>query len=209
MIKKSRRNKKLKKRSMKVLKGGALSQQEIQNLQSQGFNQYQIQTLQDLNVSFNEILQKINTIINENPEGYAGNSDDLTEQVMIEILNENIFDNPEVQGMNLDDSQAEMNLSELDESQGSLHLSDLDTSRMSGYTTEEDSQGEFGGKSKSKKRINKKTNKKLKLNRSRKANRSRKLRGGTCYGNGVGANTYDPNYSIYNTNLLKLFPYKP
>jgi hypothetical protein len=29
-----------------------------------------------------------------------------------------------------------------------------------------------------------------------------------CYGNGVGANSYDPNYSIYNTNMLKLFPYK-
>lgn len=38
--------------------------------------------------------------------------------------------------------------------------------------------------------------------------RSRKQRGGTCYGNGVGANSYDPNYSIYNTNMLKLFPYK-
>ena len=37
---------------------------------------------------------------------------------------------------------------------------------------------------------------------------TRKQRGGTCYGNGVGANNYDPNYSIYNTNLLKLFPYK-
>jgi hypothetical protein len=37
---------------------------------------------------------------------------------------------------------------------------------------------------------------------------TRKQRGGTCYGNGVGANNYDPNYSIFNTNLLKLFPYK-
>jgi hypothetical protein len=34
------------------------------------------------------------------------------------------------------------------------------------------------------------------------------MRGGMCYGNGVGANSYDPNYSIYNTNMLKLFPYK-
>jgi hypothetical protein len=43
--------------------------------------------------------------------------------------------------------------------------------------------------------------------------RSKKLRktykGGACYGNGVGANTFDPNYSIYNTRELQLFPYIP
>ena len=38
---------------------------------------------------------------------------------------------------------------------------------------------------------------------------SRKQRGGTCFGNGVGANTGDPNFSIYNTRALQLFPYKP
>jgi hypothetical protein len=46
----------------------------------------------------------------------------------------------------------------------------------------------------------------------RKRNRTirrRKLRGGTCYGNGVGANSYNPNFTIYNTNLSTLFPYKP
>jgi hypothetical protein len=39
--------------------------------------------------------------------------------------------------------------------------------------------------------------------------KSRKQRGGTCYGNGVGANNYDPNFSIYNTRELTLFPYRP
>jgi hypothetical protein len=37
----------------------------------------------------------------------------------------------------------------------------------------------------------------------------RKQRGGNCYGNGVGANAYDPNYSIYNTTQLQMFPYRP
>lgn len=32
----------------------------------------------------------------------------------------------------------------------------------------------------------------------------RKLRGGQ----NIGANCSDPNYSIFNTNFLKLFPYK-
>ena len=39
--------------------------------------------------------------------------------------------------------------------------------------------------------------------------RSRKQRGGMCFGNGVGANNYDPNFSIYNTRELTLFPYRP
>ena len=40
-------------------------------------------------------------------------------------------------------------------------------------------------------------------------NRTKKQRGGVCYGSGVGANNYDPNFSIYNTRELQLFPYKP
>ena len=35
------------------------------------------------------------------------------------------------------------------------------------------------------------------------------LKGGMCFGNGVGANSNDPNFSIYNTRLTQLFPYKP
>lgn len=45
--------------------------------------------------------------------------------------------------------------------------------------------------------------------RTMKRRSSRKQRGGVCYGNGVGANTSDPNFSIYNTQELQLFPYKP
>ena len=45
----------------------------------------------------------------------------------------------------------------------------------------------------------------------RSRSRSRKVAGGgnIRYGTGVGANCHDPNKSIFNTNLLKLFPYKP
>jgi hypothetical protein len=51
------------------------------------------------------------------------------------------------------------------------------------------------------------TTKKQKGGKRRK--HSRKQRGGVCFGNGVGANNGDPNFSVYNTNLLKLFPYRP
>jgi hypothetical protein len=58
--------------------------------------------------------------------------------------------------------------------------------------------------------------KKSKKNKYRKTKRnnknfrkSKKLRGGNRFGgNNIGANCYDPNFSIYNTNMLKLFPYK-
>jgi hypothetical protein len=45
--------------------------------------------------------------------------------------------------------------------------------------------------------------------KNKKSTRRRSLKGGTCYGSGVGANNYDPNFSIYNTRELQLFPYKP
>ena len=48
-----------------------------------------------------------------------------------------------------------------------------------------------------------------KLRRNRKRMKSRKQRGGNCFGNGVGSNTSDPNFSIYNTRQLDLFPYNP
>jgi hypothetical protein len=52
---------------------------------------------------------------------------------------------------------------------------------------------------------------KMKYRKSRINNRkkSRRIRGGNRIGgNNIGANCNDPNFSIFNTNLLKLFPYK-
>jgi hypothetical protein len=56
-----------------------------------------------------------------------------------------------------------------------------------------------------------KRSKKTRKHKSRgiKRNKPRGKQNGGCYGTGVGANNYDPNYSIYNTNMLKLFPYTP
>jgi len=57
---------------------------------------------------------------------------------------------------------------------------------------------------------NRRSLKKRILRKSKSINnkQSRKRKGGNLYGTGIGSNCYDPNYSIYNTNLLKLFPYK-
>ena len=189
------RRQKIHRHRRRSMKGGAFTQQELQQLQNSGFNQYQIDSLTDLGVSLNEVIQKVNTIMNQGDDGFHGNSDDMTEQVMIELLNEN-QNAEQLEGIpHADDDEHNLDIS----MDNSLHLSDLDTSNMSGYTTSPD---EFGGRKlrrKSKKRLNKKGRK----------TRRRKQRGGMCFGNGVGANSNDPNYSIYNTNMLKLFPYKP
>lgn len=50
---------------------------------------------------------------------------------------------------------------------------------------------------------------KRKYKKMRKSKKYKKIRGGNRIGgNNIGANCSDPNFSIYNTNLLKLFPYK-
>ena len=50
---------------------------------------------------------------------------------------------------------------------------------------------------------------KSRRNMSRRSRSRRLAGGGVRFGTGVGSNCNDPNQSIFNTNLLKLFPYKP
>ncbi len=200
------------KQTKRLMKGGAFTQQELSQLQNNGFNEHQIEQLNDLGVTFNEVMQHVNTIMNQEPYGFHGNSDALSEQVMVELLNEHIFDNineiPQAEddqhNMDIDldnsfDTQGTMNLSELNDTQGTMNLNELnDSNASSTNTTQEDIS--FGGRRR----------KTIKRRKTNKRNYSRRhLKGGTCYGRGVGSNNYDPNYSIYNTNMMKLFPYKP
>jgi hypothetical protein len=177
--KKYSKNRRQKRNRRRIMKGGAFSQQELQQLQSSGFDEYQIESLTALGVSFNEVREKINILMNQGVDGFHGNSDTITEQVMVELFNEHNFDNTTNQDVN-----------NLDE----LNTNNID-GIISGYTTSE----EIGGMRRRK--ITKKR-------RGKKGRKTRKQRGGMCFGNGVGANSNDPNYSVYNTNMLKLFPYK-
>lgn len=197
-----RKNRKQKRFHNKSMKGGSLSEEQVQELQNMGFDAFDIDTLRGMNISFNEIVQAYNTTSVD----YHGNSDDMIQLVMLELTNQYAPENNNSQGVDFGDiSVIDNNLDNSFESQGSLHLSDLmdsdNDSMMSGYTTDPD---ESGGKRRRKsiKRKDKKGKKTRKIRR-------KKLKGGTCYGSGVGANNYDPNFSIYNTNMLKLFPYKP
>lgn len=211
MVKRRTRYRKQRKSRHRTMKGGAFTQQELQQLQNSGFSEYQIESLTDLGVSFNEVMQKVNAVMNQGASGFHGNSDDMAEQVMIDLLNEHNFGNKNTQRLdailhaadvehNLDNSfnsQGTMNLDELNASRGTMNQDELNARNMSGYTTETEEY--LGGKGR---------RRMFKKKHGKKSRKTRKQKGGMCYGNGVGSNSYDPNYSIYNTNMLKLFPYK-
>jgi len=93
---------------------------------------------------------------------------------------------------------------------------DLELNPEEGFTDAEDNDDDDdeqdGGKRKKSKKNKTKKNKTKKNNTKKnktKKQKSRIKKGGAMFGNGYGANCSDPNYSIYNTNLLKLFPYNP
>lgn len=98
-------------------------------------------------------------------------------------------------------------------SNGSLHLSDLDEDEdensLANTTIEDDSIGGRKRKTMNKRKTMKKRRVVKKRKTMKKRKHTKKQKGGMCYGNGVGANSYDPNFSIYNTQELELFPYRP
>ena len=219
----NRRQNKQKKRILrtKKMKGGAYSESQIRQLENRGFSEDQIQELQDMNIPFDNVMNVINQIMNQGEYGFHGNSDDFAEEVMNQLRhNDTTFDS-------ISHAEDDPHYMDVEGDNGSLHLSDLDVSQDSMLTSQADdtfytpeisddslssiSSGnesmasEYGGR-RNKRKTYRKGKKGLK---SRKQRKSKKQRGGMCYGNGVGANSYDPNFSINNTNLLKLFPYKP
>ena len=211
------------------MRGGAYSQTELQQLTNNGFSEDQIQTLQEMNISFNDVMERINQLWNQGEDGFHGNADAFAEQFMNQITNQHAQNTDIIDAI----PQAEDDIHDMDISfQGdddSLHLSDLNVTQdsmranttlgdesynnsqisdgsMSSIFSENESMGsEYGGR-----RRRRKTVKKGRMSKkNRKGRKSRKQKGGTCYGSGVGANNFDPNYSIYNTRELELFPYKP
>jgi hypothetical protein len=213
-----------KRNKTRIMKGGSLSQEDIRELREEGFTTNQIDSLQDLGVSLYDIMQRVNRIRND--PSFQGDPDYMTEQVIVEVLNENIFDSsanhlaaiphdPD----DIHDLDISGSLDDTISSQGTMNLNELNISNRSsdsGYTTSEDrSFDEFGGKKRRKftRKNNRKNNRKNTSNIKRKTRRNNirklNLKGGMYFGRGVGANSYDPNFSIYNTNMLNLFPYKP
>ena len=196
-------------KSRRNMKGGMLNADQTNYLKGLEFTDGQIGRINEFNITYEQVQKIINEYNElENPE--VDLPDYVDHKIIADNMNnaENVVQNAENEDNDYQD-------------EGPLNMSDLSIgSRNSGYTTEETralnetgSFGEFGGKKRRRKtmRKNKKYSKSRKTRKSRKHKRkyTYKQRGGTCYGNGIGANNYDPNFSIYNTRELQLFPYRP
>ena len=191
----------------KVMRGGDFSEEQKTVLQNSGFYPGQIERFQLMGLTFAQVNQKIQEITGDN---YHGNSDDLVEAVEQALDEEHMNQGmpPPAQAVanhNMDiyhDDAGQMNMNELD--------MDID---QEGTDNEADSDDDMNGGRKKrrtmKKRKGRKTRKLGRKNGRKTGRKSRKQRGGVCYGNGVGANNYDPSFSIYNTRELELFPYRP
>jgi hypothetical protein len=91
-----------------------------------------------------------------------------------------------------------------------MHTPSMNNDEEDGLTDNETMSNSFnGGKKTRKVRKHKKHGKSKKITKKYRKSRHKKQKGGIVFGNGIGANCADPNNSIYNTNMLKLFPYRP
>lgn len=236
--KRTKRHYKKHKRHSKKMYGGNFSDMDKNELIDLGFNNQDIILLETYIPNLNlirislqqinpetgnpftpeELMQSLDDNVNDdmnqdnlNLSGISNNSDDSHE---LDNLDMSFTDNEDSMNTTSDNSNIfnennPNNNYSFPSDNNSLHLSDLNDNNESSYNTtrEEDS---FGGKKRKslKKYQGKKKYKGIKKNKSIKKHK-RTQKGGTCYGRGVGANNYDPNFSIYNTRELQLFPYRP
>ena len=192
------------------MRGGDFSEEQKTVLQNTGFYPGQIERFQLMGLTFDQVNQKVQEITGDD---FHGNSDDLAEAVEQaldeEHMNQGMPPAQAVENHNMDiyhDDAGQMDMNELD--------LDID---QAGTDNEADSDDDMNGGRKKRRTIRKRkiTRKSKKVGKkSRKVGRKtrkhrRKQSGGMCFGNGVGSNNYDPNFSIYNTRELTLFPYSP
>jgi len=195
----SRKNKNCNSRNKKYLRkmtGGNFSMEEKNQLINYGFTQEDINMLEEDHPNLNYNIVLVSLQQNNPNTGLRFTPEELIQSIN-DIHNENVLDISDISDVSDVGSEHNFNndslnttreslssldsLDSLDDGSG-LNHSDLD---MSVSRT-----SSIGGK-------------------KRKTRKTHKQKGGMCYGTGVGANCNDPNYSIYNTRELQLFPYKP
>jgi hypothetical protein len=208
-IRRSRR--KTHRKYSKSMFGGQFNSSEINELQTLGFNGEDIQYLSLVAPNLRLIKQSLQQI---NPDtGNLFTPEEIMESVR--IANEDVENHQNdisYISYNTDD-EAEMNTPTSTNS--SLHFdsdnsqlmeplndSDLNVSNISSQNTSIADENSIGGKKRRtvKRHKNKRSYKKYSYKKNKK--------GGVCFGRGIGANDYDPNIDIYNSNMLTLFPYR-
>jgi hypothetical protein len=188
-----------KRKSSRKMRGGALDEQALLNL---GFTSEQIAALQGYGIENMDLITM--SLQQNNPQTGAN----FTPQELMDSLNDvqNEINNME-DDVGLSDgvnpplneepnSPLQMQMPNNVDQMTALTMEDLGP-----YSPRSVTEEPTGGKRRRNKRTMKKRNKRNK--------RTVKRGGGGCFGNGVGANAYDPNYSIFNTRELQLFPYRP
>lgn len=199
----SRRSKKYSRK----MRGGALDEQE---LTQKGFTAEQIAALHNYGIDninlINMSLQQVNpqTGAPFTPQELIDSLNDVNNEVENEDdVQEVVNQQPPPEFNNVENNiDNHMNFNNMNFEQGpGLNIQDLGPYSPNSVTEEP-----YGGR---RIRNRRRRSRNHKFRKSGRKMRSRKQRGGMCYGNGVGANAFDPNNSIYNTRELQLFPYKP
>jgi len=193
---KSYRKKTIKsRRAYRKMIGGNFTQEENQQLLGMGFTENDIQVLAGTGIGINIIQMSLNQV---NPATGAPFTPQELIQSVHDVNNEmENFDEgvavpnqendvPAAPGAPYNDAPIVPGAIYMEEQGPGLNMEDLGPYSPRSVT-------EMGGKRR----------------KTRKVRKGRKQRGGMCFGNGVGANNYDPNFSIYNTRELSLFPYRP
>lgn len=197
MVKKYTKRRRQRKNKRRTMKGGVLSEENLS--MSQGSLH-----LSDLNTSNNS------NEVNDLNMSDISNISSIDNSANTTVDDQSLLNFGDIEPIPHEGNDIyDLDMDETFDLNGPLNESDLNVSQdtnMSGNTTNPDDSSfiNFGGKRR-KKLSKKKQNKKGRKTRKNK----RKQKGGTCFGNGVGANSYDPNFSIYNTRELELFPYRP
>jgi hypothetical protein len=188
------------------MRGGALDEQALLGL---GFTSEQIASLQGYGIENMDLITM--SLQQNNPQTGAP----FTPQELMDSLNDvqNEINNME-DGVELSDgvnpplneepnspAQMQMQMPNNLDQMPALAMEDLGP-----YSPRSVTEEPTGGKRRRNKRRTKRRNKRT-IKKQNK--RTVKRGGGGCFGNGVGANAYDPNYSIFNTRELQLFPYRP
>jgi hypothetical protein len=206
----TRRMSRRSKRYSRKMRGGALDEQE---LMQKGFTAEQIAALHNYGIDninlINMSLQQVNPQTNApfTPQELIDSLNDVNNQEENEDDVQEGLDQPpppEFNNINNNDINNHMDYNNMNFEQGpGLNMQDLGP-----YSPHSVTEEPYGGRRMRKSRRRRSRNHKFR--KSGRKMRSRKTyKGGACYGNGVGANAFDPNNSIFNTRELQLFPYKP
>jgi hypothetical protein len=191
----------------KKMRGGALDEQALLNL---GFTEEQIAALQGYGIENMDLITM--SLQQNNPQTGAN----FTPQELMDSLNDvqneinNMEDDVELlDGVNPPlneepNSPVQMQMPNNVDQMPALAIEDLGP-----YSPRSVTEEPTGGNRRRNKRSVKKRNKRTMKRRNKQNKKTIKRGGGGCFGNGVGANAYDPNYSIFNTRELQLFPYRP